>query len=285
MPDFFATEDDYARMVQAVGPKLAKKYMDADRKRGGMNIVPAEVEFKPVNGGLGVGGSNVSENDTIGSGALSAGSSEGDGSTDVAGLDLGGIPVAALGSIRKKMSAYSTLADEQKAFYDQLEQELLTRRIGPSKGEQLLQMSAALLQPTETRGFGASLANLVPVLQQQAQARREGLTSRADALQKLRMAQLAGKKDLLGQELSTDLALARIAASAGKLPAVVSGPNGPLEPLTGQPVNKPTPEAYTALEANPTEENLNSFIETFPRFRKELIAAYQRGLAKKGTVK
>jgi hypothetical protein len=209
MSDFFATEDDYARMVQAVGPKLAKKYMEADRKRGGMNIVPAEVEFKPVGGG--VGGSNVDENDTLAGGALP-------GADDNTGdnTDLGALSAKTLNGIRAKMSEYGKLGDEQKAFYDRVEQDLLTRRLGPSKREQYFQMASALLQPTETRGFGASLANLVPVLQQQEQQRREAFTNRADALQKLRAQQLAGRKELLGKELDTEVALARIDAAAAK---------------------------------------------------------------------
>ena len=121
---------------------------------------------------------------------------------------LGGLDIA---SIRAKQAAYKTAADKKKEFYDNMEQQLLARRMGPTLSEKLLQMSAALLQPTTTRGFGASLANLMPVLQQQSQQRREGEISRADALQKLRMAQLAGEQDLAGKELDTQVALARIA--------------------------------------------------------------------------
>jgi len=215
MSDYFATEDDYARMVQAVGPKLAKKYMEADRKRGGMNIVPAETQFTPVVGGI--GGSNVDENDTLAGGALPGADDNTGEDTDLGALP-GEIPTELLGGIRAKMSKYAKLADDQKAFYDRVEQDLLTRRIGPSKREQYFQMAAALLQPTETRGFGASLANLMPVLQSQEQQRREGLVNRADALQALRAQQLAGRKDLLGKELDTEVALARIAATKGKNP-------------------------------------------------------------------
>jgi hypothetical protein len=126
---------------------------------------------------------------------------------------LGGLDVA---SIRAKQAAYKTAADDKKAFYDRMEKELLARRMGPTLSEKLLQMSAALLQPTTTRGFGASLGNLMPVLQQQAQQRREGEISRADALQKLQLAQLAGRQDLAGKELDTQVALARISAAQNK---------------------------------------------------------------------
>ena len=126
---------------------------------------------------------------------------------------LGGLDFA---SIRAKQAAYKTAADDKKAFYDRMEKELLARRMGPTLSEKLLQMSAALLQPTTTRGFGASLANLMPVLQQQSQQRREGEISRADALQKLQLAQLAGRQDLAGKELDTQVALARISAAQNK---------------------------------------------------------------------
>jgi hypothetical protein len=126
---------------------------------------------------------------------------------------LGGLDVA---SIRAKQAKYNTLAEEKKAFYDQMEKDLLARRMGPTLSEKLFQIASALSQPTETRGFGASLANVMPVLQQQAQQRREGEVSRADALQKLRMAQLAGKQELLGKELDTEVALARISAAQNK---------------------------------------------------------------------
>jgi hypothetical protein len=195
---------------------------------------------------------------------------------------LGGFDVA---SIRAKQAKYNTLAEEKKAFYDQMEKDLLARRMGPTLSEKLFQIASALSQPTETRGFGASLANVMPVLQQQAQQRREGEISRADALQKLRMAQLAGKQELLGKELDTEVALARINASANKLGNVVSGPNGPLEGRTGLPVAQPTQQAYADLEANPTEENLKAMVDYYPRFRKEFVQAYQRGLFKKGVVK
>jgi hypothetical protein len=38
----------------------------------------------------------------------------------------------------------------------------------------MFQLSAALATPTEQRGLGGILANVTPVLQAQAQAKREG---------------------------------------------------------------------------------------------------------------
>jgi len=148
----------------------------------------------------------VGEDEMDGTGALNT---VGGDTTDASG----GLDVA---SIRAKQAAYKTAADEKKKFYDDMEKELLARRMGPSKREQYFQMAAALLQPTAVRGFAGSMANLLPVLQQQSQQRHEGEISRADALQKLQLAQLAGKQDLAGKELETQVALARINAAQNK---------------------------------------------------------------------
>ena len=147
----------------------------------------------------------------------------------------GALPSASLASVRNKMAQYQDIAKQQAAYYDRVEKELLARRIGPSKREQLLQMSAALLQPTETRGFGASLANLVPVFQQQAQQRREGVVNRAEALSNLRQAQLTEKKDLLGRELATEVKLAQLEANKGK-PTWVKSVNKDTGEITMTPV-------------------------------------------------
>lgn len=145
----------------------------------------------------------------------------------------GGLDVA---SIRAKQAEYKTAADDRAKFYDDMEKQLLARRMGPTLSEKLLQMSAALLQPTTTRGFGASLANLMPVLQQQAQQRREGEISRADALQKLRAQQLAGKQDLLGKELETELQLAELQRKANAPVRGVAVGDVLRDPYTGKEI-------------------------------------------------
>lgn len=59
------------------------------------------------------------------------------------------------------------------------------RRLGPSRTEQLLQLSAAFLQPRQYKGFGSTMANVLPVLAQQAAQKRTGESSRAEDLMKL----------------------------------------------------------------------------------------------------
>lgn len=228
MADYFATEDDYARMVQAVGPKLAKQYMEADQKRGGMNIVPAEVEFKPIAGGLGVGGSDVNENDMLGTGALDtvAGNTAADDDLYLGALPgadtetdneanlgalPGGLPPELLSSIRAKTSKYEDIGQQQRDFYARVEEQLRAQRMGPSFSERMFELSAALAKPTTVRGFSGVLNNVMPVLQQQAKEQRTAEMQRRDALNALTAQQLAGQRELIKQELGTDLALARIA--------------------------------------------------------------------------
>jgi hypothetical protein len=88
----------------------------------------------------------VGEDEMDGTGALNT---VGGDTTDASG----GLDVA---SIRAKQAEYRAAADDKKAFYDKMEQQLLARRMGPSKREQYFQMAAALLQPTAVRGFAGS---------------------------------------------------------------------------------------------------------------------------------
>lgn len=62
---------------------------------------------------------------------------------------------------------------------------LRERRLGPSRSEQLMQLSAAMLQPRRYKGFGATMSNVLPVLAQQQAQSRENETARQDALLKL----------------------------------------------------------------------------------------------------
>jgi hypothetical protein len=66
------------------------------------------------------------------------------------------------------------------------------------------------------RGFSGTMNNVLPVLQQQAKDVREGKENRAEALSKLEQAQLAARQGLLGQEINTQVALARINAAQNK---------------------------------------------------------------------
>lgn len=128
----------------------------------------------------------------------------------------GALPSFNLAAIRAKQAEISRNAAEQAAFYKRAEDDIRARRMGPSASEQLFALSAALAKPTTVRGFSGLLGNVMPVLQQQAQQGREGEDNRTEALTKLAQAQLAAKQGLLGKELDTEVALARIGAATAK---------------------------------------------------------------------
>jgi hypothetical protein len=128
---------------------------------------------------------------------------------DVADVEeeAGALPYAA---VRTAMTARKEAAKARQAYYDDLTAKLTAQRAGPSFSERMFQLSAALAQPTSRRGFGGVLANVAPVLQAQEQAKREGEVKRQDALKALQAAQLAQQEDLLGQELDTEIELAKL---------------------------------------------------------------------------
>jgi hypothetical protein len=74
----------------------------------------------------------------------------------------------------------------------------------------MFQLSAAFAAPTSTRGFGGVMANVMPVLQAQAQAKREGEIKRQDALSALAAAQLAQREALAEQTVDTELELYKL---------------------------------------------------------------------------
>jgi len=146
---------------------------------------------------------------------------------DEAGTNLGALPGATIATIREKMAKYSELGKQQEAFYEKMAQQLAAQRMGPTASERLLQLSAAFAQPTTVRGFSGVMGNIMPVLQQQAQERRVGEVKRQEALNALAAQQLAGKKELVGKELQTELQLGELErkANAPKMPKVVGTQN------------------------------------------------------------
>jgi hypothetical protein len=116
---------------------------------------------------------------------------------------------------------------------------LETERVGPSFSERMYQLSAAFAAPTTTRGFGGVMGNIMPVLQKQQEERRVGEIKRKEALEALAGQQLAAKKELLGQELTTELKLGELErkANAPRMPKVVGTEtvNGKIVVITQDP--------------------------------------------------
>lgn len=128
----------------------------------------------------------------------------------------GALPAATLAAIQRKRTEFQDLAAQQKAYYENVARQLAERRTGPSTSERLFELSAALAAPTTVRGLSGVMGNVMPVLQRQAQQRREGEDRRAEALNALQQAQIASRQGLLGMEINSDLALAKLEAAKNK---------------------------------------------------------------------
>jgi hypothetical protein len=165
------------------------------------------------------------------------------GALNAAADDMAGAsgPLSAFDTsrIQSKLNQYQDVAKQQAAYYDRLEKELLARRTGPSLSERLYQLSAAFAKPTTVRGFGGVMNNIMPVLQQQAQATREGEESRAEALNALQQAQLAAKQGLLGQELTTELKLADLQRKSNAPVRGVAVGDRLVNPYTNEEIGPP----------------------------------------------
>ena len=131
--------------------------------------------------------------------------------TDAVDTETGGLSVYKDPNVQTAVAERNKLNNEYKKYYDDLTAKIMAQRTGPSFSERMFQLSAALAQPTSRRGFGGILANVAPVLQAQEQAAREGMDKRRDALSALQAAQLTQRMGLANQDVTTALAMARIA--------------------------------------------------------------------------
>lgn len=177
--------------------------------------------------------------------------------------DVGALSAAQMSGFNAARTREQELRRDQQAFYDRMAQQLEERRTGPSTSERLFQLSAALARPTSVRGFSGVLNNVMPVLQEQAKAAREGEEGRAEALNALQMAQMKGAQGLAAQDMDTELALLKLTAAANKPQRRRTGFNpltGRLEDMdTGELVRSPaaanlpvlTPEQVAEMAKNP----------------------------------
>jgi len=201
--------------------------------------------------------------------------------------DLVNLSVYGDAGVRDAIAASRKLAQEQQRRYDAQVEEIKARRAGPSFSERMFQLSAALATPTDQRGLGGILANVTPVLAAQAKAKRQGELSRREALEQLETDRLTQRMGLAKQDVATNLAMARINATANKPVRGIAVGDTLRNPFTneimGAQYNRvPKPEYYKALEQAPTEENLQAAVDYYPTFAVDLKAAYDRGLRNKG---
>jgi hypothetical protein len=143
-----------------------------------------------------------------------------EGEDNAADANAGGLSVYKDAGVVAAMAKRDALATQQQARYDAQAKALAEKRFAPSFSERMFQLSAALAQPTTRRGFGGILENITPVLAAQQKAQREGEISRKEALEQLETNRLAQQVGLVNQDLSTSLALAKLAqqgAGAGQI--------------------------------------------------------------------
>ena len=173
------------------------------------------------------------------------------------------VPESGLSAARAAMARRQGLQRDQQAFYDLMARQLEQRRVGPSTSEQLFELSAALARPTTVRGFSGVLNNVMPVLQQQARATREGAEGRTEALNALQMAQMKIKQGLADQDVDTELALAKLVAKPAAKPRTGFNPlTGELVDMTtGRPVKDAplptlTPEQVAKMAKDPANRGM-----------------------------
>jgi hypothetical protein len=188
-------------------------------------------------------------------------------------------------NVQASVTRRNKLAEDYKKYYDDLTAKIMAQRTGPSFSERMYQLSAAFASPTSTRGFGGVMSNIMPVLQEQAKARREGVNKRQDALSALAAAQLGQRAGLANQDVTTALAMAKLNQPKPPVGVDVGGVlrDRSTNQVIGAEFNRvPKPEYYKALEAAPTPENLQAAVAYYPTFAVDLKAAYERGLRNKG---
>jgi hypothetical protein len=197
--------------------------------------------------------------------------------------NLNDLSVYGAADVRSAIAARNKLAMEQQARYDAQAKEIMARRDGPSFSERMFQLSAALATPTEQRGLGGILANVTPVLAAQQRAKRQDELSRREALEQLEANRLTQQMGLANQDVTTQLAIARLEAVKSKPPAmksVIIENSKAYDPVSGENIVQPNDVAWADLLSDPSQANLNDFIQEFgPRFAEKAmrIVNYARG--------
>jgi hypothetical protein len=181
-------------------------------------------------------------------------------------------------NVQASVNRRNKLNAEYKKYYDDLTAKIMAQRTGPTFSERMFQLSAALRPTDNARGFGGVMGNIMPVLQEQAKAQREGMNKRQDALSALQAAQLGQRVGLANQDVTTALAMAKTQSTETPVKGIAVGDtlrNPFTNEVMGAEFNRvPMPDYYKALEAAPTPENLQAAVAYYPTFAVQLKAAY-----------
>jgi hypothetical protein len=188
-------------------------------------------------------------------------------------------------NVQASVNRRNKLAESYKKYYDDLTAKIMAQRTGPSFSERMYQLSAAFASPTGTRGFGGVMGNIMPVLQEQAKAQREGMNKRQDALSALKAAQLGQRAGLANQDVTTALAMAKLNQPKPPVGVDVGGvlrDRATNQVIGGEFNRVPKAEYYAWIEKNATPTDLAAALEFYPTFTVELKAAFDRGAKNKG---
>jgi hypothetical protein len=156
--------------------------------------------------------------------------------------DVGGLSVYNDPNVQTAVAERNKLNNEYKKYYDDLTAKIKAQRTGPSFSERMYQLSAAFAAPTATRGFSGVMGNVMPVLQKQQETQREGEIKRQDALSALQAAQLAQRAGLANQDVTTALAMAKLAKQGTGSSVTYADSRKGYLPKPGVGGNAPMPE-------------------------------------------
>jgi hypothetical protein len=148
---------------------------------------------------------------------------------------------------------------------------LKAKRTGPTDVERLSQLSAAFFKPTEYRGLGATMGNIMPVLAEQEKARRGEEAQQADLLDKYKLGSLEAstKQNLATIPKDQSAAMLAYMTKMGKgkgLAGILTTPDGKLwDKATGAQIKAAEVEHIQGLLADPSPVNIRDFDLTYNR--------------------
>lgn len=161
----------------------------------------------------------------------------------------GGLGAEILGLQKEMISSQERQREMRAQQLQEATRLLQERRLGPSRSEELLQLSAAFLQPRRYKGFGATMENVIPVLAQQSANKRQGADARAEALMKL-------QHQYQNNDAEGETASIKARADLLKLAAQTGKPRGGFNPITGDLVDMNTGEPIEAEVPTLTPEEV-----------------------------